>query len=74
MTTTWLDSLEDLSAQRWLKISGMYIFSVLQFRAVLLTLMEMDSLASLATGLLSWSIILKWEMLAGGWLLEMLCI
>ena len=28
---------------------------------------------SLTTCLLSWSIILKWEMLAQGWLLEMLC-
>ena len=27
-STTWLDSLEDLSVpRRWLKISGMYIFS-----------------------------------------------
>ena len=41
----------------------MYIFSVLQFRAGSLTLVWM---VSLATCLLSWSIILKWEMLAWG--------
>ena len=43
---------------RQLKISRMYIFPVLCFRAGLLILIWM------ASGLLSWSIILKWEMLA----------
>ena len=65
MSTTWLDSLEYLSAPRsWLKISGMYIFPVLWLRAGLLILMWMASPASLATCLLSWSIIWKWEMFA----------
>ena len=54
----------------WLKISGMYIFPVLQLSAVFLILIWM---ASWATSFLSWSVILKWEMLAQRWLLEMLC-
>ena len=44
------------AARRWLKISGMYIFPVLQLKAGLLILI---SKASLATCLLSWSNILR---------------
>ena len=54
----------------WLNISGMYIFTVLQLMAELLILIWMVSLSSLATCLLSWSIILQWKLLALGWLLE----
>ena len=50
LSTILSDSLEDLSVQRmWLKISGMYIFPVLQLRAGLLSLIWMASLDSLAT-------------------------
>ena len=67
-STSWSDSLKDLSLpRRWLKISGMYIFQVLQLRAGLLILIWMACLASLAPCLLSQSIILKWEM--SGWVL-----
>ena len=51
------------------KISGMYIFPMLQLRADLLILIWK---ASLETCLLSWSIIFKSEMLDQGWLLEMM--
>ena len=70
----WTDlALQGLSAPtRLLKISGMYIFPVLQLSVGLLILMWMASLASLATCLLTWSITLKWEMLAWGWMFDSL--
>ena len=50
-----LNSLVDPSgARNLLKISGMYIFPMLQLRAGLLILIWMPSLASLSTYLLSW--------------------
>ena len=52
----------------------MYIFLVLQLRAGWLILIWMSFLASLSTCLASWFIIIKREMLARGWLLEMLCL
>ena len=44
-----------------------YNFPLLQLRASLLILIWMASLSSVATCLLSWSISLKWKMLAFGW-------
>ena len=71
----WLDTLEDLSAlRRSLKNSGIYICPVLQFRVGLSILIKMYFLPSLAISLLSWSIILKLDMLDQDWLLEMLCL
>ena len=49
--------------RRWLKISGMYIFPVLQLKVGLLILIWM---ASLATCYLSWSIILEVEDVGSG--------
>ena len=68
-----LDSLVDPLAPRCLlKISRIYNLSVLQLRAGLLILIWMASLSSLVTCLLSWYIILKWEILALWWLLDTL--
>ena len=56
--------------RRWLKVYGIYIFLKFWLRAGSLDLIVMASLASVATFLFSWCIILGWEVLAQGWLLE----
>ena len=71
-STTWLGSLEDLSAPRgWLKISCMSIFSMLWLRAGLLILKWM---ASLVSGIVFIVLVYYLEVgdVCSGWLLEML--
>ena len=63
-----------ICSKKVVKISRMQIFSVLQLRAGLFILIQIASQASLVTCLLSWYIILKWEMLALGWLLDNLLV
>ena len=71
---SWLDSLSrSICSKKVVKMSGMYSFPMLWLKAILLIVIWMASLASHTTCLLSWSIILKWEILTLGWLLFMLC-
>ena len=66
-STTWLDSSENLSGpRRWLKVSGIHIFSVLQMRAGLLILIWMASLVIVATCYIIYVIVLVYYLVVGG--------
>ena len=57
----------------WLKILGMFIWPMLWLSAGLFFLTCMASLASLETCLLSWSVIVNWDIWALGCLWIILC-